>query len=119
MTDDDDKPELHIPESRSRAGYEAELASGDPDRIGLAIIDSSYEEDAAWVQARCLEGLASPFPGVRSRALIALQVLAAVRREIDPPAVIPAVTPLLHDTDSHIAWQAQSVLDDIRNIFGQ
>lgn len=115
---DDDKPELYIPESRSRAGYEAELASGDADRIGLALIDSSYQEDWAWVQARCLEGLSSAFAGVRGRALIALQVLAAIRRELDPVAVVPAVTPLLRDPDRHVALSAQDVLNDIRNIFG-
>ena len=118
MTDDDDKPELHMPVPRSRAGYEAELASGDADRIGLALIDSSYREDWAWVQARCLERLSSPFVGVRWRALVALQVLACLRHELDPLVVAAAVNPLLHDPDRLVASFAKDALDDIRRVFG-
>jgi hypothetical protein len=117
MTERFEKPELHTPELRSRAKTEREINSADPDRIHYALIDASYHEDAAWVQERCLERLNSSNALVRSGALMALQILTAVRREIDPTVVAPAVEMLRHDTDSRVAESAADVLQDIKNIF--
>jgi hypothetical protein len=119
MAEKFERPALHIPELRSRAETEHEINSTDPDRVHYGLIDSSYHEDAAWVQERCLERLNSTNALVRSGALMALQILTAVRREIDPTVVVPAVEILRHDPDSRVAESATDVLQDIKNFYRQ
>lgn len=114
-----EKPEYFHPEEHTRAVLEAEFDSGDADRIYAAFLNAAYYEDAAWVQAKALEALASPVAVVRWGALAALQILAAVRRELDPAAVIAAVAPLKRDPDKDVREVAKDVLSDIKHIFGQ
>ena len=113
----EEKPELHMPELRSRAETEREINSADPNRVHYALIDASYREDAAWVQERCLEQLNSPSAFVRSGALMALQILTAVRGELNPSVVVPAVEMHRHDPDALVAESAADVLQDIKSVF--
>jgi len=115
--EEEEKPHLHMPELRSRAEIERELNSADPERIHYALIDASYHEDAAWMQERCLEGLNSPSPRVRYGALMAFQILTAVRGELDPVVVVPAVEILRHDPDPLVVESARDVLQDIKWVF--
>ncbi len=120
MTDEDEeRPTLHLPEPRTREETVAELESGDGDRIKYALIDGSYYEDVAWLQARCLEALPSPFPVARYGALMALQILVCLRGGVDPLVVVPAVAPLLDDPDGLVVESAMDVLKDIKRVYGQ
>jgi hypothetical protein len=114
-----EKPEYFHPEPHSRAALEAEFDSGDADRIYAAFLNAAYYEDAPWVQAKAIEALASPVAVVRWGALAALQILAAVHRELDPTVVVPAVMPLTDDPNDDVGEVAKDVLSDIKRIFGQ
>jgi hypothetical protein len=114
-----EKPGYFHPEELPRVKLEAEFKSGDPDRIYAAFLNAAYFDDAAWVQAKGIEALASPVAVVRWGALAALQILAAVRRELDPAVVLTAVMPLIDDPDKDVREVAKDVLNDIKWIFGQ
>jgi hypothetical protein len=112
-------PEYFHLEEQMRAALEAEFASGDADRIYAAFLNAAYYDDAAWVQAKAIAALASPVAVVRWGALAALQILAAVHKELEPSAVVPAVMPLTDDPDKEVRETAKDVLSDIRAFFGQ
>jgi hypothetical protein len=114
-----EKPEYFHPEEHTRAALETEFKSSDPDRIYAAFLNAAYYDDVAWVQANAIEALASPVAVVRWGALAALQILAAVRRELDPAVVLPVVMPLIDDPDKDVREVAKDVLGDIKRIFGQ
>lgn len=114
-----EKPEYFHPEEQSRAALEAEFNSGDADRIYAAFLNAAYYEDAPWVQAKAIEALASPVAVVRCGALAALQILAAVHKELEPTVVVPAVVPLTNDPDKDVRDVAKDVLGDIKTFFGQ
>ncbi len=114
-----EKPEYFHPEELPRVKLEAEFKSGDPDRIYAAFLNAAYYDDVAWVQANAIEALASPIAVVRWGALAALQILAAVRRELDPAVVLSVVMRLIDDPDKDVREVAKDVLGDIKRIFGQ
>lgn len=114
-----EKPEYFHPEPHSRTALAAEFNSGDADRIYAAFLNAAYYEDAPWVQAKAIEALTSPVAVVRWGALAALQILAAVRRELDPTVVVPAVMPLKRDPDKDVREVAKDLLSDIKHILGQ
>jgi hypothetical protein len=51
--------------------------------------------------------------------LDSLQILAAVRKELEPLIIVPAITPLLDDPDEDVRLKARELLGDIRSFFGQ
>ncbi len=71
------------------------------------------------MQTNAIEALASPVAVVRWGALAALQILAAVRRELDPAVVLSVVMRLIDDPDKDVREVAKDVLGDIKRIFGQ
>jgi hypothetical protein len=113
------RPTYFHPENLSGEALEAEFNSGDADRIYFALLNAAYFHEAGWVQAKCLEALASPVAKVRSGGLDALQILAAVRKELAPLVVVPAVMRLTHDSDEWVRERAMDVLADIEAFFGQ
>lgn len=119
MVPESERPQYFHPEELSRAALEAEFSSGDADRIYKAFLNAAYFDDAAWVQAKGIEALTSPVAVVRWGALAALQILAAVRRELDPTVVVAAVAPLRRDPDKDVREVAKDLLGDIKHIFGQ
>lgn len=114
-----EKPKYFHPEEHTHAALEAEFASGDADRIYAAFLNAAYYDDAPWVQAKAIEALASPVAVVRWGALAALQILAAVHKELEPTVVVPAVMPLTSDPDKDVRETAKDVLGDIKAFFGQ
>lgn len=96
-----------------------ELDSGDADRIHDALLNAAYFHDAGWVQAKSLDALASPIAKLRAGALAALQILAAVRKDLEPSIVAPAIHRLTADPDSDVRQTALEVLADIKAFFGQ
>ena len=114
-----ERPEYFHPEELTRAALEAEFESGDTDRAYAAFLNAAYYHDADWVQAKCIDALTSPIVRVRAGALEALQILAAVRKELDPFVVVQAVRPLADDPDSYVRQVAKDVLADIKSFFGQ
>jgi hypothetical protein len=119
MVPESERPAYFHPENLTVAELEAEFRSGDADRIYDAFLNAAYFHEAEWVQAKSLEALASPIVTVRMGGLASLQILTAVRKELEPLVVVPAVTPLLDDPDEDVCWKAKSVLEDIRSFFGQ
>ncbi len=114
-----ERPEYFCPEEHPRAALEAEFESGNVDRAYAAFLNAAYYHDADWVQAKCIDALTSPIVRVRAGALEALQILAAVRKELDPFVVVQAVRPLADDPDSYVRQVAKDVLADIKSFFGQ
>lgn len=114
-----DKPAYFYPEEHTPAELEAIFKSGDGYRIYEAFLNAAYFNDADWVQTICIDALNSPVVKVRVGAIDALQILAAVRKELEPSVVIPAILPLRDDPDSYVRDQANAVLQDIRAVFGQ
>jgi hypothetical protein len=114
-----EKPHYFQPENLPREQLESELDSGDADRIHDAFLNAAYYDNAGWVQAKCLDALASPIAKVRAGALAALQILAAVRKDLEPSIVAPAIYPLTADPDSNVRQTAIDVLADIKAFFGQ
>jgi hypothetical protein len=119
MVPESERPAYFHPEELTVAELEAEFDSGDADRAYAAFLNAAYFHEAAWVQTKSLGALASPIATVRMGGLAALQILTAVRKELEPLVVVPAVTSLLDDPDEHVCWKANSVLEDIRSFFGQ
>jgi hypothetical protein len=119
MVRESERPAYFHPEDLSVEALEAEFNSGDGDRIYYAFLNAAYFHEAEWVQAKSLEALASPIAKARSGGLDALQILAAVRKELDPLVVVPAVTPHTHDSDEWVRDRAKDVLADIKAFFGQ
>lgn len=119
MVPESEKPALFHPEPHSREELEAEFNSGDADRAYYGFLNAAYFHEADWVEAKCLGALTSAAVRVRLGALAALQILAAVRRELDAVRVVPAIMPLLDDPDAGVREWANDVLADIKSIFGQ
>lgn len=119
MVPESERPQYFHPEDLPRAQLEAEFNSGDADRIYAAFLNAAYFDESAWVQAKAIAALASPVAVVRWGALAALQILAAVQRELDPTVVVPAVMPLKDDPDKDVREVAKDALSDIKHIFGQ
>jgi hypothetical protein len=119
MVPESERPAYFHPENLTVEELEAEFDSGDADRIYYAFLNAAYFHEAEWVQAKSLAALVSPIATVRMGGLASLQILTAVRKELEPLVVVPAVTPLLDDPDEDVCWKAKSVLDDIRAFFAQ
>lgn len=114
-----ERPAYFHPEYLERPALEAEFRSGDAKRAYYAFLNAAYFHEFDWVQAKSTDALASPVVQVRLGGLNALQILAAVRQELDPLLAVPAITPLLDDPDEDVRDKAREVLDDIKGFFGQ
>jgi hypothetical protein len=119
MVPESERPAYFHPDNLTVAELEAEFESGDADRIYSAFLNAAYFHEAGWVQTKSLKALASPVATVRLGALASLQILAAVRRELEPLVVVPAITPLLDDPDADVRLNTKDVLSDIKSFFGQ
>jgi hypothetical protein len=119
MVPESERPAYFHPENLTVAELEAEFKSDDANRIYYAFLNAAYFHEAEWVQAKSLEVLTSPVAIVRLGGLDALQILTAVRKELQPFVVVPAITTLLDDPDADVRLKAQEVLEDIRSFFGQ
>jgi hypothetical protein len=119
MVPESERPAYFHPENLTVEELEVEFESADANRIYYAFLNAAYSHEAEWVQAKSLEVLTSPVVMVRLGGLDALQILAAVRKELEPLVVVPAITPLLDDPDEDVRLKAKEVLADIRSIFGQ
>lgn len=70
-----------------------------------------YIDDGEWLQARFLELLESPDPGIRAAAATCLGHVARIHRRLDVAVVRPRVEKLLGNPRT--AGFAQTALDDI------
>lgn len=109
---------------RFRAGkvsmetVDAELDSGDPERIREALVSLSLNDpDWSRVQELCLKYAASPDAGIRAICATCLGHLARIHGHLDLDRVLPVLRTLIDDplTEGY----AETAFDDLNMFIGR
>ena len=90
--------EYEEPTPIERTEAEVELASGDSDRISVALLRPYLQHEQAWV---------------RGVAAMCLGYVARLHGTLDLDVVIPAIRELLDDETRETRGKAEDALDDI------
>ena len=99
------------PAFTSKAQTEADVASGDRERVVTALIGAALEgEDRAWVEGLCLRSVKAEDRWVRKAAATAAGHLARIHGALDP-GLLAALAALVDDPE--VGGDVQDSLDDI------
>ncbi|MCA9624038.1 MAG: hypothetical protein KC731_33675 [Myxococcales bacterium] len=106
--------EYEEPTPIERTEAEVELASGDSDRISVALLRLTlHDDDPKWLEATLLPYLQHEQAWVRGVAAMCLGYVARLHGTLDLDVVIPAIRELLDDETRETRGKAEDALDDI------
>lgn len=105
------------PPPMTRAELEREFASGDGERIKLALISAFCSEDANWLQEWCLRFVDHPSNSARYGAAIVLGNVSSVHAlEIDLLKSFHALEKLKADADEQVRIAADDRVHDVLHL---
>jgi hypothetical protein len=95
------------PPDFSDSELEAELASGNPERIAKALLSAFYSQEPGWIEARCLEYATAESAVVRRMVAIVLGNVSNIAAEyVRLNRIVDALSILAGDPDVTVADQA-------------
>jgi hypothetical protein len=104
------KLDCHEPQPITREEAEAAFASGAPEEITSALVNTAfYDPDWRWVQEKCLGFARSDIAAVRRIAVTCLGHVARIHQKLDLEIVLPVLDELSHDPEVRV----EDALDDI------